>query len=154
MERNPLDTQVFKLKSQIQVAQTVGDLASSLLQGMLNVEPDPKTSRFNLVSGRSAIKELIQIVTGEVAAVLSRLNELVDEANKAEYRMPDISPDVVNEIDFGITGSAIGVMSRLGNVGPHLVKAIEHLQKVNPNALPAFCAQVAHAVQFMPGTQN
>ncbi|MBZ0189993.1 MAG: hypothetical protein K8F91_27360, partial [Candidatus Obscuribacterales bacterium] len=129
--------------------QTVGDLAESLLKGMLAIEPAENASEFNRRSGRSAIEELIDIVTDEVQAVKRRLTALLKEASKKKYAAKGMDQEKLSQIDFEITGRAIGQINRLGNVGPHLVKAIEHLHKINPDALSVFIDKIAHATRLL-----
>jgi hypothetical protein len=144
---HPLDVQRFKLQAQIAVAETTRAISVALLDGMLKVPIDPNTSKFNKVSASATLRMLRQIAEAELSSVVVALNDLHNRAGDERFRATECSQDDIQNADYEITGEAVAWMSKLGEVGSHLVKGLEWLQKLSPQALPFFQRRVIDAMQ-------
>lgn len=142
---HPLVIQAGKLRSQIQLADGVGKIAESLLGGMLSIEEDEKLPSALRQIGRSAIQEIGEITTSEINLVKERLAKLLELCTTNA----EIDEVEASMIDLDITGRAIAQITRLGNVGPNLVKALEHLPKLSSTALGDFTTRVADAMRLL-----
>lgn len=140
--------QAGRLRSQIQLADGVSSIAESLLAGMLTVSEDETIPAFQRQIGRAAIEEILEITRSETKLVKDRLNALLDQCTKNQ----ELPAEEANAIDTDITGRAIAQISRLGNVGPNLVKSLEHLPKLSPTALGDFVKRVADSMRLLPNT--
>lgn len=145
---HPLVIQAGRLRSQIQLADGVSSIAESLLAGMLTVSEDETIPAFQRQIGRAAIEEILEITRSETKLVKDRLNALLDQCTKNQ----ELPAEEANAIDTDITGRAIAQISRLGNVGPNLVKSLEHLPKLSPTALGDFVKRVADSMRLLPNT--
>lgn len=146
---HPLDFQARKLRDQLQVTATLKSIALSLLEGMINVEPGENVRAFDRVSGQAAIKTIFENTKTEIESVTSALTALLEKIQEEKYRDGSVDDEEVSNLDFEVTGTAVAWISRLGNVGPNLVKALEWLHKVNPDALPVFANQVSDAMRLV-----
>jgi hypothetical protein len=145
---HPLVLQAGRLRSQIQLAEGVCSIAEALLSGMLTVPEDDKIPAFQRQIGRAAIEEILEITRSETKLVKDRLTALLETCTK-NSEMP---VEEANAIDTDITGRAIAQINRLGNVGPNLVKSLEHLPKLSPTALGDFVKRVADSMRLLPNT--
>jgi hypothetical protein len=147
-KQNPLVIQAGRLRAQIQLAESVSVIAEALLSGMLTVKEDEKIPAFQRQIGRAAIEEILEITRSETKLVKERLTALLEICTKNE----SVAEDEAGAIDTDITGRAIAQINRLGNVGPNLVKSLEHLPKLSPTALGDFVKRVADSMRLMPST--
>lgn len=143
---HPLVIQAGRLLAQIQLADGVASIAEALLSGMLTVPEDEKIPAFQRQIGRAAIEEIRDITRSETNLVKERLTALLEICTKNET----VSEEEAAAIDTDITGRAIAQINRLGNVGPNLVKSLEHLPKLSPTALGDFVKRVADSMRLMP----
>lgn len=143
---HPLVIQAGRLRSQIQLAEGVASIAEALLSGMLTVQEDEKIPKFQRQIGRAAIEEILEITRSETKLVKDRLTALLEQCTKNQ----EVPAEEADAIDTDITGRAIAQISRLGNVGPNLVKSLEHLPKLSPTALGDFVKRVADSMRLMP----
>jgi len=143
---HPLVIQAGRLRAQVQLAEGVSSIAEALLAGMLTVQEDEKIPAFQRQIGRAAIEEILEITRSETKLVKDRLNALLEICKKNET----VPEEEASAIDTDITGRAIAQISRLGNVGPNLVKSLEHLPKLSPTALGDFVKRVADSMRLMP----
>ena len=144
-----LDFQAKKLRDQLLLTETLKSIALALLEGMLNVEPGEKVKPFDRISGKAAIKTIYQNTRTEIEAVHGALTELLEMVQDKKYRDGSVSEDESTNLDFEVTGTAVAWISRLGNVGPNLVKALEWLHKVNPDSLGTFASKVSDAMRLV-----
>ncbi len=140
--------QAGRLRAQIQLAEGVRAIAEALLSGMLTVQEDEKIPAFQRQIGRAAIEEILEITRSETKLVKDRLTVLLETCTKNETT-PESE---AGAIDTDITGRAIAQINRLGNVGPNLVKSLEHLPKLSPTALGDFVKRVADSMRLLPNT--
>ena len=147
---HPLVIQAGRLRAQIQLAEGVCAIAEALLSGMLTVQEDEKIPAFQRQIGRAAIEEILEITRSETKLVKDRLTALLAICTKNETT-PE---DEASAIDTDITGRAIAQINRLGNVGPNLVKSLEHLPKLSSTALGDFVNRVADSMRLLPNTSE
>lgn len=143
---HPLVIQAGRLRAQIQLAEGVCSIAEALLSGMLTVPEDEGIPAFQRQIGRAAIEEILEITRSETKLVKDRLTALLEICTKNA----EMAVEEANAIDTDITGRAIAQINRLGNVGPNLVKSLEHLPKLSPTALGDFVKRVAESMRLLP----
>jgi hypothetical protein len=145
---HPLKKNGYFLQSQIATARQSRDLIVCILDAMLGVQEDEKIPAGLRQVGRSAISEIRASVVADFDSVSAKLEQLHAKC-EANLHLPETGTET-DIIDASITGQAIAQMSLIANYGALLLKALEHLPKLNKQAAGALVSKITAALAPAP----